>query len=1283
MSIEQHMYIERYVYEAGLDISLGTDDLSFDYEYCKNLTEFASLNGAILLAEGGMGKTTFIGKLKTHFGDDVELIELAYYNKDPQGLREKINKASPSNIIIDGIDEAPGAHGVLELELKKLNGKKIWLVSREIDVIENLEKLPNLKKYFLAPYTQDDVRQIANQKGLAADQIVDIFKEKGILSLCANPIGCNFAIEAYKTDPDNITQSSMWVNGIKELCNENRSSSKNVIDPSQYSYDQIMDCAAWIAVCMALTDNNAVSVGKSPKALFLEDLVFLDKNFTKDMIRATLNRALFSSDYDHLYHFSHNTYYDYLAAYWLYKYFHPKQYSNLLFAPGKTVAPKHEGMVGWLVNMDNQLSEYSKYIVEHYPELIMRREDAINRFDKLDICKILMERTGDMDFMFHDYNCSFLKCKELAEFLLPYLSGSKNQQELTMRIIRWCKINELAGQMVDIALDGSNDHFLRVRALQALTALDNNEQKARVKEIFPISDDNHMQLIGYVLSCAWPYITIDELLSHIIEQDESFIGQYYFFLKQIVPKNISSIVNKNNAPAVLHWCMDKFKEIKEHCKSSYIFPDFVKLMHTYCWNWVEYNTVTPLLADIYIKYRDYDIFLEPSNFNNDPQNNIALSIDSFKKNQKGRITVLKHVIDNYPSEDIIFLSYNRYSLYSKVDIQCLLNILSNEATAHKEIWAQCLIEVLGKNDVEDFDKLIKLNPEYKTMIYEKLQSIERREAYNRERELREKDKQDEREKKEADYYETVCEYLNNNQSPIDFRDIILKEYNLQSNHNLTKSRLWEKLDTPQRDKLLKLAWQYITTETGITVDDEIITNISYTLLFIEKEPFPDKAWEVSGERLIKSGSCFSNNEFLPQIYNLFIKAKPDIVLNYLINTPEDITNWSGMFDENQASQLLVGNDHPLILFEMEKHHPDLVFNHLKQKNIDNIKPTQIDFNYLLMTKLSNGYNEYTTNILKRLQTGDGRDWLEKHIWDLYQILVSDMLFIKSLENASSKILADIIDWMEDNFPSHAKPKHNGSYTPSAIDEIYQAKYIFVDWLINRGEADLMFKLKEKYPKVYDFQYFRAERVRREKEAPVFTVAELKELSLSKKCCAVKTPEHLLILLMEKLKEYELYLHGDTPAINELWDVSQLPKHRDENNLSDRIKIFLESRIKGIVVNREVEIRRKQKGGEESGSKTDLWVQAITANGKDTITLCVEVKGSWNPEAKTALNNQLIGKYMREKAKAGILLLGWFEPNEGNIWKDIETARKELEQQVNKARKNHHLVSAIVIDCRIK
>jgi hypothetical protein len=146
---------------------------------------------------------------------------------------------------------------------------------------------------------------------------------------------------------------------------------------------------------------------------------------------------------------------------------------------------------------------------------------------------------------------------------------------------------------------------------------------------------------------------------------------------------------------------------------------------------------------------------------------------------------------------------------------------------------------------------------------------------------------------------------------------------------------------------------------------------------------------------------------------------------------------------------------------------------------------------------------------------------------------------------------------------------------------------------------------------------------------------------------VQNGEQLLGILIESLKRLERELQGETPAAIDLWNEVKKNTYRpkDEPRLSDYVKRHFERDIKdcGVVVNREVEIRRGE--GTTPGEETDIHVDAVTQlpdGAHDRISVIVEAKGCWNRGLMTAMETQLVDRYLKDNAcPFGLYLVGWF------------------------------------------
>ena len=144
-----------------------------------------------------------------------------------------------------------------------------------------------------------------------------------------------------------------------------------------------------------------------------------------------------------------------------------------------------------------------------------------------------------------------------------------------------------------------------------------------------------------------------------------------------------------------------------------------------------------------------------------------------------------------------------------------------------------------------------------------------------------------------------------------------------------------------------------------------------------------------------------------------------------------------------------------------------------------------------------------------------------------------------------------------------------------------------------------------------------------------------------------------------LEDVQERLTGTTPQSHYLWDThAGRPKSEDEVSGYLANELSRDLIVRGVIVNREVQVRRNRSSG--IGERTDLLVDAALVGGSEThrLSLPVEVKGAWNPELRTAMRDQLVERYMRDiAANDGVYIVVW--PDLAS-WTDVtDTRRKAL------------------------
>lgn len=196
---------------------------------------------------------------------------------------------------------------------------------------------------------------------------------------------------------------------------------------------------------------------------------------------------------------------------------------------------------------------------------------------------------------------------------------------------------------------------------------------------------------------------------------------------------------------------------------------------------------------------------------------------------------------------------------------------------------------------------------------------------------------------------------------------------------------------------------------------------------------------------------------------------------------------------------------------------------------------------------------------------------------------------------------------------------------------------------------------------------------------------------------VETVEQLLDVLAASLARLQASLQGKPGAAQFLWNKlgKDIGQPKDEESLSDYVKLHLDQdvRDRGIVVNREVQLRRRV--GEEPGERTDILVQAAARGeiigSRPLIGVVIEVKGCWNTKLLTAMEEQLAARYLAELPnRGGLYLVGWYDCG---AWSHAgkppcshrarDELRRELDQQAVCLHRPERPIRACVLDVSLR
>ncbi|WP_432973606.1 hypothetical protein [Dactylosporangium sp. CA-233914] len=229
-------------------------------------------------------------------------------------------------------------------------------------------------------------------------------------------------------------------------------------------------------------------------------------------------------------------------------------------------------------------------------------------------------------------------------------------------------------------------------------------------------------------------------------------------------------------------------------------------------------------------------------------------------------------------------------------------------------------------------------------------------------------------------------------------------------------------------------------------------------------------------------------------------------------------------------------------------------------------------------------------------------------------------------------IAELYEWLAVQFPPQADPADREAHFVSPREQLGFWRDEVLHALVQRGtESSLaaLEQLQRRQPQLpLDRAVLFAGEVTRQQTWTPPALDHLDQLLQDRRRRLVTDAADLQAAVLEALETIDGWLTGETPQAFALWNVTKIPGDpKDENRISDwychGLRLLL--KFSGIIINREVEVRRKPGAG--IGERHDIRVDATDSAG-NTICVVIEVKGCWNDSTMTALTKQLVGQYLK-------------------------------------------------------
>ncbi len=294
-----------------------------------------------------------------------------------------------------------------------------------------------------------------------------------------------------------------------------------------------------------------------------------------------------------------------------------------------------------------------------------------------------------------------------------------------------------------------------------------------------------------------------------------------------------------------------------------------------------------------------------------------------------------------------------------------------------------------------------------------------------------------------------------------------------------------------------------------------------------------------------------------------------------------------------------------------------------------------------------------------------------------------------VEHLGSREAGWLADWLSEEqsaelflrlerlFPHAEDPQHEGFHWVSRRDEIVGWRENILNRLKARGTPEAVAAIEQLGRELPHLRYLKwvewdaRELARRETWNPLKPTQFLEGMKRPD-ARFIQSNGQLLELVLESLERLQQRLVGETPAAIFLWnewspaqrsrgESHRLYRPKHEEDISDFVTTHLDNdlRSRGVILNREVQIRRGRAGSR--GQRTDITVEvAVPGRGgeKERVGVIIEVKGCWNAEANTAMKSQLVDRYLADNPdRLGLFLVTWFNRE---IWDRGDGRRRKVQ-----------------------
>lgn len=1390
---------KRFWYQRGTTITshpggyLQDPDNDYGYILNPNAKPFASIAEIPclgLLAEPGMGKSCTLEMERNAIdaavaarGERSLWLDLRAYGNELRLIKDLFE--SPTfcewlagdyrlHVFLDSLDEAllqiEALTPLLIAELSKYPIQRLSLriACRAADWPTPLED--GLKRIWgddavgifeLAPLRIGDIAEAARVKGVDADGFQREIERMQAGPLAIKPVTLDMLLNTYRSDgkfPN--TQAELYEAGCRLLCEEENSFRRAARRVGNLSPEQRMQIAGRIAAVMIFANKYAVWMdidrGNVPEVdVKLSELRLHGEEQApnEDALRETLSTALFSARGPQQMGWAHQTYAEFLAAWYLWQRgVTPRQFMSLLVHTGdnsRKLVPQLHETAAWVAGM---VPEVFREIMRNDPEVLLRSDVATaNDSDRAALVTALLslyEEGGSLERFIRPFHK--LKHSGLADQLRPYLverDRALEARDAAVDMVEACGVDALLPEVLALCLNPEEHLPLRIGAIAVIQAMGDKNAKAQLKPLLytEAEHDIGLQIKGRVLQTLWPqHLTAAELFTALTPSNTQFVGPYEMFLSQ----DFVSSVQPTDLPLALEWIAN----LPSHHELRITFGKAINTIFQRAWRYLDEEGVLLSFARAaFSRLREHDPIITSERGKD--QEVVEFNQELFASEER-RHRLVMSILPLFSAEsmDAVWLLYST-PLLIRQDIPWLIKeLLANEDEETQRKLAQLIDRLYVPEDITYFD-LIYDACQTNTILAEtfarflqtvRLESPEaqqqRKEHYRHLELLENREKRELLEPPPIERVAICLSWVENGNA--DAWGRLNQEMTLEADSTHYGEWLktdvrelpgWKEAEPSTRIRIVEAARRHILE--GETHADEWLgtTEYPYTvfssfhaLCLLENE-MPGFVTELSPAlwrkwvpviyvyRSDTGQEEAIEHEMLRRAYH---QAPDELIRVMLMEIDGNLKFESGLvhipnklkaiWDERIAQALLAKAQN----IAADRSAVGVILEELLEQGYE---PARLYAESLIATRGEEGSAEwqravtaarhlilYAANaswpaIWKSLQenTTFGREVITTyaHTGD------RDAARLKTLPE---RALADFYIWLETEFPHADDPKRETDgtrvYSITARDSIAMYRSGVLSQLKQKGTSSACMEIARiaaTFPHLewLKFTLLEAQHNTRQATWTPPTPRDVLLLSQDMRHRLVQNGDELLAVVQEILERLEEKLQGEVPAAIDLWNNPEgkyTPK--DENTFSDYIKRFLDIELneRGVVINREVVIRRGT--GQGDGERTDVHVNAIardpTRKNYDVMTVIIEVKGCWHPDVLTAMETQLVQRYLKDNTcRYGLYVVGWFYctqwKNPPEKYRSQQNLQKQLNDQAAAMAVHNVTVAARVLNTAIR